>query len=488
MARSSSEGIICGPASRLSCALAQCSPPATRAARAWVVGGGGARGGGGGGGGGDLMLRGRRPRATRAARAPARLPSLTRHSAATRDGAEGLSLPLRGCLHWQAEHWNWMSSTSAAAASRRRRPWKRSRREIESRSGGAADERVHIVLTVADRGGTQGLLGLMRGTSGYLDGRVAGALASDGRAHGLQPPGWPRVRPRLSVNVRDESTGTLQTALHVAAHRNDLVVVEALLAVGAAVDPKDSAARTPLCYAAKNGSAEVAKALLDARACLEPMQSGMATPLHIAARYSHPEVVRLLCHAGARLDLDGGSVFGTPLHIATRRPAVSIRDFRDPRVGENPAMDVVEALLEAKAPVNARIEKTGQTPLHVAVAVGCAEQRMVVWALLSAGADPDLRDKPAEQEQQEGGSTGKPAAPGRTPIGLLRKLQTEQMEGRSGLAMNYTHEESTARGFAACAAALQDFDRAKRRVAVSYQPTPRVQFPSVHSSILCVSS
>eukprot|EP01046_Picozoa_sp_COSAG06_P096034 COSAG06_NODE_42146_length_384_cov_0.912281_1_plen_52_part_10 len=40
---------------------------------------------------------------------------------------------------------------------------KRSRREVESRAGGAADERVHIVLTVADRGGTHGLLELQRG-------------------------------------------------------------------------------------------------------------------------------------------------------------------------------------------------------------------------------------------------------------------------------------------------------------------------------------
>eukprot|EP01043_Picozoa_sp_COSAG02_P070205 COSAG02_NODE_12339_length_1560_cov_1.904860_1_plen_425_part_10 len=372
-------------------------------------------------------------------------------------------------------------SSSGGSGGGRRRPWKRSRREIEARSGGAADEQVHIVLTVADRGGTVALLQLMRGVSGYLDGRVAGAVASGGPAHVLQPPGWPQVRPRLGVDVRDETTGTLQTALHVAAHRNDTVVAEALLAVGAAVDPEDSTGRTPLCFAARVGATAVAKILLDARACLEPAQSRTATPLHIAARYSRPEVVRLLCHAGARLD-HKHDILGTPLHVAARRQALPIRDFRDPHVGENPAMDVVEALLEAKAPVNAR-DKTGQTPLHVAVSVGCVEQRVVIWALLSAGADPDLRDNPTQQQQQHhhhhhhhhqqsAGTAVDTTTLGLTPLESVRKVQAELMEhsvsGLPELPRKAIDREATARGLAACAAALQEFDRAKKRVA-AYQ-------------------
>ena len=115
---------------------------------------------------------------------------------------------------------------------------KRSRRGPKPKDVGIADERVRIVLTVADRGGTEGLRQLQRGGCAYLDGRVAGASANGGLPHVLQPPGWPHTRPTLSVNVRDEVAGTWQTALHVAAQKNDTVVAEALLSVGAAVDPE----------------------------------------------------------------------------------------------------------------------------------------------------------------------------------------------------------------------------------------------------------
>ena len=270
--------------------------------------------------------------------------------------------------------------------------------------------------------------------------------------HELQPPGWPKVRPRLSVDVRDEATHTWQTALHVAARKNDTVVIEALLAVSATLDPEDSAGRTPLGYAAAAGSTAAARVLLDAGACLEPADARIS-PLHSAVRHSHPETVRLLCAAGkfrprllvgipslllaccdsssfperllvrtgARLDDGTRTVLGTPLHQAARRHAVRIRDFRDPRVGENPAMDVVEALLEAGAAVDAR-DMAGQAPLHLAVRTGCAEQDAVVRALLRAGADPALRDDPPK-----GAAATAAAAPeaGVTPLEAAREALAE---------------------------------------------------------------
>ena len=56
-------------------------------------------------------------------------------------------------------------------------------------------------------------------------------------------------------------------------------------------------------------------------------------------------------------------------------------------------MDTVEALLEARAPVDLQ-DSAGQTALHLAVRLGLEEQAGVVRALLEAGADLELRDKP----------------------------------------------------------------------------------------------
>ena len=78
-----------------------------------------------------------------------------------------------------------------------------SRRRKRSRSGGEADERVSAVLTVAAAG-----VGALRTLS------VRGG----------------------DVDARDEVGGTLQTALHVASASGDIVVAEALLEAGAAVD------------------------------------------------------------------------------------------------------------------------------------------------------------------------------------------------------------------------------------------------------------
>ena len=292
-----------------------------------------------------------------------------------------------------------------------------SRRRKRSRSGGEADERVSAVLTVAAAG--------------------VGALR--------------KLSVRGGVDARDEG-GTLQTPLHVASASGDIVVAEALLEAGAAVDAQDRAGRTPLCFAAAAGHGALAQALLAHGAALEP-PSANNTPLHEAARYSQAGLVRVLCHAGARLDARG-ALECTPLHVAARRPARPIRDFRDPRVGENPSMDTVEALLEARAPVDLQ-DSAGQTALHLAVRLGLEEQAGVVRALLEAGADPELRDKPRGA-----------AASGLTPSEAAQEgLRSSESEHRGPLRFIInTQRSEQRRGFAACAEAITAFADAKKLV------------------------
>ena len=148
-----------------------------------------------------------------------------------------------------------------------------------------------------------------------------------------------------------------------------------------------------------------------------------------------------------------------------------IRDFRDARVGENPAMDVVEVLLQAGAAVDAR-DMSGQTPLHLAVRTGCAEQGGVVRALLRAGADPSLRDDPPKGSGAAATASVTSSAVGVTPLEAAKEALSEQGEARrSGLAElppQAAAREAAARGYAACAAALRDFDASKQLVA-AYQ-------------------
>ena len=89
------------------------------------------------------------------------------------------------------------------------------------------------------------------------------------------------------------------TALMMAAFRNNRRAAEALLTKGAKVN-RDG--WTPLHYAAAGGAEDIARLLLARKArldALSPKESGAYTPLMMAAREGQPGVVRLLLEAGA---------------------------------------------------------------------------------------------------------------------------------------------------------------------------------------------
>lgn len=89
------------------------------------------------------------------------------------------------------------------------------------------------------------------------------------------------------------------TALMMAAFKNNRRAAEALLAKGAKVN---RAGWTPLHYAAAAGAEDIARLLIARKAhldALSPRESGAYTPLMMAAREAQPGMVRLLLEQGA---------------------------------------------------------------------------------------------------------------------------------------------------------------------------------------------
>lgn len=89
------------------------------------------------------------------------------------------------------------------------------------------------------------------------------------------------------------------TALMMAAFKNNRRAAEALLAKGARVN---RAGWTALHYAAAGGAEDIARLLIARKAkldALSPKESGAYTPLMMAAREAQPGMVRLLLEAGA---------------------------------------------------------------------------------------------------------------------------------------------------------------------------------------------
>ena len=136
----------------------------------------------------------------------------------------------------------------------------------------------------------------------------------------------------------------------------DLKSVNALLAMGAALEARDGAAgETALHLAAVQGSADITYALLNAGADpLCPDASGAWTPLHAAAAGGHLRVVRLL--------LDHGGTLG---------PA----DTRAKDVDGKTAADVAAARHYFEV-----AEELGDTRSRIARLEACLEQRAAAAA------------------------------------------------------------------------------------------------------------
>lgn len=197
------------------------------------------------------------------------------------------------------------------------------------------------------------------------------ALASDqSLVQAAKDQDYASVRALLNGRV-DVNTpqGDGATALHWAAHWNDLQMAELLIHTGANVNAADDEGVTPLSLACLNGSAGMVDLLLKAGANPNAVPRNGETPLITAAYSGDIAVIKLLLVSKANASAKESSRGQTALMLA---------------VAENHT-DVVKALIQAGSDVGAR-SNTGFTPLLFAAQQGNIESARI---LLDAGANVD---------------------------------------------------------------------------------------------------
>ncbi len=208
--------------------------------------------------------------------------------------------------------------------------------------------------------------------------RLAGAARQRDRAAVLA-----LVKSKADVN---SASADGVTALHWAAHWNDLEMADALLRAGARPDAPNEYGATPLWLASVNGSGPMVERLLKGGAKPDLAILSGETPLMTAARAGSVEAVGHLLAAGAPVDAKEHSRGQTALMWATaeRHPLVA-RALLDKgasvdlasRSGFTPLMfaarsgdlESARLLVERGANVNAEAAD-GATPLLVATVRG----------------------------------------------------------------------------------------------------------------------
>jgi ankyrin repeat protein len=111
------------------------------------------------------------------------------------------------------------------------------------------------------------------------------------------------VRALLQKGANVNATeGDGATALHWAAHRDDLVVADLLIRGGARVNAANDLGATPLWAASLNGNTAIVRRLLDAGADPNAALLAGETPVMVASRSGHAAVVELLAAKGAKVN------------------------------------------------------------------------------------------------------------------------------------------------------------------------------------------
>ena len=167
----------------------------------------------------------------------------------------------------------------------------------------------------------------------------------------------------------DSPQGDGGTALHWAAHRDNLQLASILLAADANPNVSDDHGVTSLALACLNGSPSMVAELLEAGADPDLAKSSGETPLMTASRVGNLDVVRLLLTAGADTTVREHRRGQTALMWAAAQNHTA----------------VARILLETGAGAATR-STNGFTPLLFAAQQGSTE---IVRLLLAAGADID---------------------------------------------------------------------------------------------------
>jgi ankyrin repeat protein len=160
------------------------------------------------------------------------------------------------------------------------------------------------------------------------------------------------------------------TALHWAAHFDELEIAELLLGAGADPNAANDYGATPLTMACTNANADMVAALLAAGANANARGLSEETPLMYCARTGNPDAASALIASGAVVNASESDRGQNALMWAAAQ--------------KHP--EVVRVLIEAGADVNARTH-SGFAPLLFAARAGDIESSD---ALLAAGADIEI--------------------------------------------------------------------------------------------------
>jgi ankyrin len=193
-----------------------------------------------------------------------------------------------------------------------------------------------------------------------------------------------------SVDVNaPEPDGT--TALHWAAHHNDLELVRRLIAAGANVNARNSYGATPMSEAATVASPALIAALLEAGGDVESANADGQTALMIVARTSQVEAARLLLKRGANVNAVEKWRGQTALMwaAAQRQPAM-VKEL----IAAGASVDARSIANDWQRQVTAEPRAVyrpagGLTPLLYAAREGCVECAAL---LVDGGADINLAD------------------------------------------------------------------------------------------------
>ncbi|AMY08966.1 ankyrin repeat protein [Luteitalea pratensis] len=267
--------------------------------------------------------------------------------------------------------------------------------------------------------GTAVLLLLASGRASAADAMLADAA---------ERAAWTEVQTLLTRNVDvNAAQADGMTALHWAAHHDDLDVADALIRAGARVTVSNRYGVTPLSIACTNGNAAMVARFLDAGAEATASLPGGETALMTAARTGSLPTVSLLLSRGAPVDAKDERRGQTALMWAAAE-------------GHAP---VVLALLAAGADVHAHLS-SGFTPLLFAAREGRLD---VVRELVHAGADVNEAippDGPGPRRRGYGGSV--PPA-GTTP--LLMAVRNAHFEVAAALLDAGAHPDGDVAGYTA---------------------------------------
>jgi len=204
--------------------------------------------------------------------------------------------------------------------------------------------------------------------------------------------------------------------VHVAASKNDEVVLQTLLKAGVNVNQANKKGDTSLNYATYYGYEAIVKALLKAGADVNQTNDKGNISLILAAKYGHEAVVKALLKAGANVN-QANEKGNTSLILAA----------------ESGYEAIVKALLKAGANVNQANEK-GNTSLNYAAK---NDHEAIVKALLAAGANANQANKDGNTSLILAAKKGYEAV---AKTLLAAGANANQVNNYGGTSLNYAAE------------------------------------------------